>query len=259
MGTTLGGQPLRAGAPTSTYLQLVRVLRTVDGQRGRVPSVRRMRVVNVCFHGIGTPGRALEPGEDAYWVSRDVFLDVLDRVAERPDVRLSFDDGNASDVEIALPALQERGLTAAFFVVAGRLDQPGSLGRADVVRLHEAGMTIGNHGMTHRPWRGLDPARRHEETVTARQVLSEVTGTPVRDAALPLGRYDRHVLTALRPLYRSVHTSDRRWAHADHWMQPRYSIHRGDTADSVERDVLSPPPLAARTRGALVGTVKRLR
>ena len=102
-----------------------------------------MRVVNVCFHGIGTPQRVLEPGEDSYWISRDTFLGVLDRVVDRDHVRLSFDDGNASDVEFALPALLERGLTATFFVVAGRLDQPGSLSRDDVRRLHDAGMTIG--------------------------------------------------------------------------------------------------------------------
>jgi len=35
-------------------------------------------------------------------------------------VQLSFDDGNRSDVGIALPALLERELSATFFVVAGR-------------------------------------------------------------------------------------------------------------------------------------------
>jgi peptidoglycan/xylan/chitin deacetylase (PgdA/CDA1 family) len=219
-----------------------------------------MRVVNVCFHGIGAPQRRQEPGEDDYWISRTLFLHVLDRVVGRTDVRLSFDDGNSSDVEVALPALLERGLLASFFVVAGRLDEPGSLGLDDVRRLRAAGMTIGNHGMTHRPWRGLDPARRHEEIVTARRVLEDVTGSRVHDAALPLGRYDRRVLADLRPLgYRTVQTSDRRWAHADRWLQPRYSIRRGDTVESVERDVLRCPPMASRARGVLVGTVKRLR
>ena len=219
-----------------------------------------MRVVNVCFHGIGAPQRRLEPGEEAYWISEDVFLGVLDRVVGRPDVRLSFDDGNSSDVEIALPALLERGLVASFFVVAGRLDRPGSLSRDDVRLLHESGMTIGNHGMSHRPWRGLDPARRREEFVTARAVLQDVTGSRIHDAALPLGRYDRTVLSELRPLgYRTVQTSDRRWARPDSWLQPRYSLHHGDTVESVERGVLRRPPVASRARGALVGTVKRLR
>lgn len=219
-----------------------------------------MRVVNLCFHGVGTPRRQPEPGEDAYWVRRDTFLEVLDAVVGRDDVRLSFDDGNDSDAELAFPALQERGLTATFFVVAGRLDRPGSLSRDDVRRLHAAGMPIGSHGMWHRPWRGLDSARDREELVIARQVLAGVIGAPVRDAALPLGRYDRHLLTRLRSLdYRSVHTSDRRWARSDQWLQPRFSMRCDDTADSVARDVLRPLPLPRRARGAVVGAVKRLR
>ena len=219
-----------------------------------------MSVVNVCFHGIGVPTRDLEPGEDAYWIERDFFLDVLDLVVGRDDVRLSFDDGNASDAEIALPALRARGLTATFFVVSGRLDQPGSLTRDDVLDLHAAGMTIGNHGMTHRPWRGLDAAGEHEELVAARDALAHLIGEPVLDAAAPLGRYDRRVLLALRRLgYRSAHTSDRRWARADRWVQPRYSIRRGDTLDSVRDGVLTRPGAASRARGAAVGVVKSLR
>lgn len=228
--------------------------------RRRLVTVRLMHVVNVCFHGIGAPHRELEAGEDAYWVSHDVFRGVLDRVVGRPDVRLSFDDGNVSDAEIALPALQERALTATFFVVAARLDRHGSLTRENIRALHGAGMTIGNHGMWHRPWTNLDPRDLHEELVEARHVLAEVIGSPVRDAALPLGRYDRRVVSRLRTLdYRSVQTSDRRWARSDQWLQPRYSIRQGDTPRSVECEVLRRPPSPARARGAVVGAIKRLR
>lgn len=219
-----------------------------------------MRVVNVCFHGIGSPRRVLEPGEESYWTARETFWGVLDLVAGRDDVRLSFDDGNASDVDVALPALLERGLSATFFVVAGRLDRPGSLSREDLGRLLEAGMQVGNHGMTHRPWRGLDASRRREELVTSREVLAEATGRPVTEAACPLGRYDREVLGELRHLgYRTVHTSDRRRARTGQWLQPRYSVHASDTPASVARDVLRRPGPLTATRGAAVGLVKRLR
>ena len=70
------------------------------------------RLLNICFHGIGTPGRALEPGEDRYWITSDEFHRILDEIATWPSTRISFDDGNASDLEIGLPALVERGLTA---------------------------------------------------------------------------------------------------------------------------------------------------
>lgn len=225
-----------------------------------MPTVRGMRVVNICFHGIGSPRGELEPGEDAYWVPNTAFLRLLDLVTDRKDVRLSFDDGNSSDVEVALPALQERGLKATFFVVAGRLDRRGSLDRDDVRRLHAAGMTIGNHGLWHRPWRGLPAAHLDEEVMEARHLLADVTDSPIRDAALPLGRYDRRVLSRLRALdYDSVQTSDRRWAHTERWLQPRYSIRSSDTPRSLEQEVLTMPPAPVRARGMAVGAIKRLR
>src|SRR6478609_7258795 len=114
------------------------------------------RVLNLCFHGIGVPaGRALEPHEDSFWVGTDAFDEMLDLIARSPWVRITFDDGNASDAQIALPALLRRGLRASFFVIAGRCDEPGSLSRADVRELARSGMTVGSHGLRHRNWRRL--------------------------------------------------------------------------------------------------------
>ncbi len=215
------------------------------------------RVVNICFHGIGRPGRELEPGEEAYWVGRDQFRRLLDELASWSAVRLSFDDGNASDVEIALPELTERGLVADFFPVAGRLGAPGSLTPADLAELRRQGMRVGSHGMRHRPWRGLDPAGRHEELVVARHVIAAAAGAPVELAACPLGRYDRRLLGELRRLgYRHVFTSDRRPARADAWLQPRYSVRRDDTPLTLRRHRYAP---ARVWRSTVVGLVKRLR
>ncbi len=216
--------------------------------------------VNVCFHGVGEPGRAMEPGEDRYWVPVDDFHRILDEVATWPAVRLSFDDGNASDVEIGLPALVERGLRADFFVLAGRLGQPGSVDEDGVRRLRAAGMTIGTHGMSHRTWRGMDQATGERELVLARQRLAEIAGTPVEAAACPMGQDDRGVLGALRRHgYRRVYTSDRRTARPDAWLQPRFSVRRGDTPGGLRAEALSAPPLIRRARNASAGLVKRWR
>lgn len=218
------------------------------------------RVLNVCFHGVGTPDRELEPGEDRYWVTTDRFHEVLDELATWPAVRISFDDGNASDAEIGLPALVERGLTADFFLVADRLGRRGSVD-ADAVRaLRKDGMTIGSHGMRHRSWRHLSAADRTEELVTARDQLAEVAGVPVDTAALPLGQYDRSVLSDLRTHgYRHVFTSDRRPARGTAWLQPRFSVTRDDTAATVRSTILGGAPVAQRARAAAVGVVKRWR
>jgi peptidoglycan/xylan/chitin deacetylase (PgdA/CDA1 family) len=217
-------------------------------------------VVNLCFHGIGTPGRLMEPGEDAYWISPDLYHRVLDLATEDRRVRLSFDDGNASDVEIALPGLLERGLSATFFVLAGRLDRPGSLSGNEVRELAATGMRIGSHGMDHRPWRGLDEHDLDRELVEARHRLAAAAGTTVHEAALPLGRYDRRVLRAVRRLgYSHLHTSDRGWGRGEAWLQPRFSVRLGDSVESVRRDMLTPASPAGRAHHALRTAAKRWR
>jgi peptidoglycan/xylan/chitin deacetylase (PgdA/CDA1 family) len=191
-------------------------------------------MINICIHGIGTPSESVPAAEAAYWIGIDTFRRVLDQVAERTDVRLSFDDGNASDVDVALPELVDRGRVADFFVIAGRLGHTGSLSADDLHRLRRARMGIGSHGMHHRVWRRLSPAEQHEELVVARRRLEEVLGEPVRSAACPLGRYDRATLAALRRLhYTRVYTSDRALARPGTWRQARFSIRAADTADDV--------------------------
>lgn len=217
-------------------------------------------VLNVCFHGIGTPQRELEPGEDLYWVTEPQFEEILDEVATWPHTRISFDDGNASDVEIALPNLVKRGLKADFFLLAGRLDTPGSVSADGVRELRRHGMVIGSHGMWHRSWRGLTARESDEEFVAARDRLAEEAGAPVTAAACPLGRYDRRVLTALRRHgYTNVYTSDRRRARAGAWLQPRFSVRRHDTARNLRAELHSTPSLVRRTRNGAVGIVKRWR
>lgn len=217
------------------------------------------RIFNLCFHGIGEPGRALEPGEARYWVSAARYAEMLDAVQERDDVRISFDDGNASDVEFGLPGLVRRGLRATFFVLAGRIDQPGSLSSGQLGELVGAGMTVGTHGMRHRSWRGLDEAARTEEWVQARDRIAQVIGQPVTQAALPLGQYDRNVLRGLRGCgYRQVHTSDRMSARPGSWLQPRFSARAEDTAADLNDRILV-PSTGRLIRGRLAHLVKRVR
>jgi peptidoglycan/xylan/chitin deacetylase (PgdA/CDA1 family) len=218
------------------------------------------QVLNVCFHGVGAPRRELEPGEDVYWVTADRFRHILDALATWPDARISFDDGNASDVQIALPALVERGLRADFFVLAGRLGEPGSLDEDGVRELRRYGMGVGSHGMRHRSWRDMDTRDAHDELVAARDRLTEVAQLPVDTAACPLGAYDRRVLDSLRQHgYRRVYTSDRRPARGGAWLQPRYSVRKDDTPELLHEELRTAAPLTRRFRGSAVGLVKRWR
>jgi peptidoglycan/xylan/chitin deacetylase (PgdA/CDA1 family) len=217
-------------------------------------------MINLTFHGVGEPPRALAAGEADVWVSKNTFLGVLDSVAGRDDVRITFDDGNASDYILALPELTKRGLDATFFVVSGRVGAPGFLDATAVRELLHAGMRIGSHGMEHRRWRGLNERELRHELERAKDELELVVERPVTEVACPFGAYDRRVLRTLRKLeYRRVYTSDRGRARPDAFLQPRNSVGPRDGNDLLSRieTVDSAPHRALGRRAKLV--VKRWR
>src|SRR5262249_13846868 len=100
---------------------------------------------------------------------------------------LTFDDGVASDYEIAFPILCELGLRATFFVVPTLVDTPAYVGWAQLREMVAAGMEIGSHSMTHPVIDQLDRAALTHEFGESKRILEERLGTSVRSASLPLG------------------------------------------------------------------------
>jgi peptidoglycan/xylan/chitin deacetylase (PgdA/CDA1 family) len=222
----------------------------------QVGSVR----VHLLFHGIGAPGPNIAESDRPYFVSRDLLLAVLDEIRDLPFISISFDDGYVSDVEVALPALVARGLTARFFPLAGHLGKSGYLDAGGMRELARAGMTLGSHGMRHRSWRRMSASDVRVELVEARRVLSAAAGAPIEEAACPFGEYDRGALAALRAHgYRTVYTSDRRRARDGAWLQPRYSVRGGDSLESVRAQILSVPSMRDRVGGTVKGWLKSCR
>ena len=193
-------------------------------------------VVNLTFHGLGVPPRRLDAGESDVWLDQDHFFRVLDHVPTDGSVVITFDDGNVSDLQIALPALLARGLSATFFVCAGLIGKPGYLSQDDIGALLRAGMKIGSHGLMHRGWRAMDRSLAVEEIPQAKSILETVTGYPITKAACPFGAYDRVSLRQLRACgFTSIYTSDRGRARRGRWLQPRNTIRRSDPADIVDQ------------------------
>jgi peptidoglycan/xylan/chitin deacetylase (PgdA/CDA1 family) len=214
----------------------------------------------VCFHGVGVPTHEREPGEAGYWVGRDQLLEILDWVAQAPQVALSFDDGNRSDVDVVLPALVERGLPATFFPVADRIGDPWSTSVSGLEELLAVGMDVGTHGRTHRPWAGLRGEAARSEILSPRHALEDLLGRRVDRAAAPLGRYDRHTLALLRAGgCAEVNVSDQRPARPGAWLQPRFSVRADDTAATLQARMLASTTAVRRVRNATASLAKRLR
>ena len=175
-----------------------------------------MKELILNFHGVGEPPSGTEDTDLTYWWDEAPFLSTLDAVVASKQtsnipIKITFDDGNISDVRFALPALKARGLKASFFVCAGRVGLNGYLCADAIKELLKAGMSIGSHGMHHRDWRQLGSTELYQEVVEAKLILKGVCGCEITEVAIPFGSYDRRILTELRLAgYRRVYNFQRR-------------------------------------------------
>ena len=177
------------------------------------------------FHGIGTPGRTIDSGEARYWVDPSVLAESVASAKTDPATSITFDDGNTSDYRIAYPMLQAAGLKATFFVLAGRLDQPGSLARHEIVEMAAGGMAIGSHGHDHVDWTKCSDAVMRRELHDARASIEDCLGARVDEVSIPFGAFDARVLRLiLEAGYRAVHTSLEGRAAQTTWLVPRNSV-----------------------------------
>lgn len=135
---------------------------------------------------------------------RSVRLDDAEQASAMPIV-ISFDDGDATNLTVALPLLRERGMIAEFFITSDFIGTPGMLTAQDVQTLAEAGMGVQSHGRSHRFLEDLDEEAMFAELRDSKARLEATSGVPVTAIAFPGGRGGgRERDAALRLGYRHV-------------------------------------------------------
>ena len=119
--------------------------------------------------------------------------------ATPPAVLLTFDDGHASDHDIALPHLLERGLHASFFVTSDFVGRrPGFCEAGQVAALAAAGMSVGSHGASHVFLDDLDDRSAARELAVSRERLAAMGAGEVTSLSFPGGRWSPRTLTLAR-------------------------------------------------------------
>jgi peptidoglycan/xylan/chitin deacetylase (PgdA/CDA1 family) len=210
---------------------------------------RRLQQIYLNFHGLGTPPAHVADEERPYWLAPEHFAAILQLAQESETgdrkVSITFDDGNRSDVTVALPILQKFHRSASFFLLSDRISRPGFLEASDIVRLRDAGMAIGSHGAAHVDWTTLSDSELLRQVTNSLQVLTGYVGMPITIVAVPFGHYDRRVLKLLRTLgTTAVYTSDGGAVRPNNWIRPRTTI-RADTSLEMIEALISDrlPPL----------------
>jgi peptidoglycan/xylan/chitin deacetylase (PgdA/CDA1 family) len=124
---------------------------------------------------------------------------------ERPPDRtaaLTFDDGWHNWLTVALPVLEQLGVRATFFICPGlwnrrQPDVAGEAGRLldeDGARaLHDAGMELGSHSLSHPDLRGLSDTALARELGESKAAVEALTGEPCTTLAYPYGLADERV------------------------------------------------------------------
>ncbi|MCA1777847.1 MAG: polysaccharide deacetylase family protein [Xanthomonadaceae bacterium] len=120
-------------------------------------------------------------------------------------VLITFDDGDASLIDTALPILEDLRLGAVFFVTRDFVGKPGMINHRALRRISRAGMVIGSHGVSHRFLNTLSRPELEIELTHSREFLEQVTGREVVLLSLPGGRGGkREIEMAGAAGYRSV-------------------------------------------------------
>jgi len=192
------------------------------------------------LHGLGPPAPHICEDEARYWLPAERFAYILELVRRTPNpVHITIDDGNASDVTIALPALRDAGLSASFFIPSDRIGEAGYVSEADIRELRAAGMEIGSHGCAHITWTEVPDETIAEDVTRSIGRLSSVLGERVETVAVPFGECDLRVLRLLRTLgIRRVYTSFRGPGREGAWLVRRDCI-TADMPDATIRDLLT--------------------
>jgi peptidoglycan/xylan/chitin deacetylase (PgdA/CDA1 family) len=133
-------------------------------------------------------------------ITQEQLFGALYRGASLPSkpILISVDDGYVDDIRTILPDLERYHMVATFFVITGRMTEPGFLSAAQIRALDRAGMDIGDHTAHHVDLALLSAAQLRNETSGSRHVLESVVGHPVYSFAYPFGAYDAAAVAAVR-------------------------------------------------------------
>lgn len=176
--------------------------------------------VVLMYHGIvsGTspvlpPDR--ETGAQLYDISLDNFkaqMKWIDDNGYTPGKSLiiTFDDGELNNFRDAFPVLKKFGWKAYFFIIVKRIGKNGYMGWKELKELHEAGMIIGSHGLSHEILTGLLDSQVEEELKASKKNLEINLGIPIDTVSIPRGFCNDKIIETAHSLgYKTVFISDK--------------------------------------------------
>ncbi len=140
-----------------------------------------------------------------------VWVHPWPQAQQQAAISLTFDDGLATQLDVALPLLEARGFPATFYVIVDRLRLDGKYRRAVSIPIHRwqelvaRGHEIGSHTVSHEPLDQLDSLAFDRELYVSQFVLETLfPGRPVISLSYPNSAVNPAVTRAARQCYNSA-------------------------------------------------------
>ncbi len=185
------------------------------------------KILTLMYHGIiegkDLPPEGRETGAELYDVTKENLIlqgawlknndynviTLNDRPAERKNVIITFDDGEMNNFTAAFPVLRTHKFRAYFFIIVKRVGRPGYMGWAEIQKLHDTGMIIGSHGLSHEILTTLKDEQVEEELQASKKILERNLGVEVDTLSIPRGFCNEKVIDMAKNAgYRHIFISD---------------------------------------------------
>jgi len=202
----------------------------LDVARRALAKQRRKRSFALCYHGVGETSIRVDPRflrvsprrlRTQIELLREAgyeFVTLSELVASKRGngsspplpglVALTFDDGYADNHDTLLPMLREYGIPATIYVTTGLMGRPNPwlapdsgmrmMTPEEVLACSKAGLEIGAHTLTHPDLSLVGPEGCRREVTGSREILRELTETPVPSFAYPYFHLGPEAVSAVR-------------------------------------------------------------
>jgi peptidoglycan/xylan/chitin deacetylase (PgdA/CDA1 family) len=149
---------------------------------------------------------------------------------------ITFDDGLASDYEIAFPMLAAERIAAEFFINPAYVGTAGFLTWAQIAEMQRSGMSFQSHGYEHVDLARLSIEEMERQMMLSKQIIENKCGKAVDFISAPYGRASRQMIRmAMKCGYSKVCTS-RNWpARQGGMVVNRVAIYSKTTVLAFER------------------------
>jgi peptidoglycan/xylan/chitin deacetylase (PgdA/CDA1 family) len=153
-------------------------------------------------------------------------------------VALTFDDGHMDAYTAALPLLKQYNATATFYIVSGFVGKTSYMGWDEIRALHNAGMEIGAHSISHLDLTTLSYYENVDQIARSGQEIAAQIGQPIRSFCYPAGQFNAEIAKITRDAgYTSATTTIQEGPQNDPFTLPRLRIYGDMSLEGFQNTV----------------------